>query len=241
MKTMNTMNTLKNSVAKYFEKRLLAKELFSQLLQAGDIYLIGGALREYCDRADLSYLRDIDIIVDVRNEMCWQQTLKSFPLRLNRFGGYKLYDSDVQIDTWEIGHTWAFREGIIKASHTDYAKLLPETVFLNIDAIVYDWTRECWYDQYYHEAMEDRVLDIVLQKNPQIMLNLVRAFVFQERYQMALSVQLKEVICMQRRLYQTMDAFVTALVDEQREHYCKEIISPKAIVKKIEDALETVR
>lgn len=236
MKTMNTMNTLKNSVAKYFEKHLLANELFSQLLQAGDIYLIGGALREYCDRADLSYLRDIDIIVDVRNEKRWQQTLKSFPLRQNRFGGYKLCDSGVQIDAWEIGHTWAFREGIIKASHTDYAKLLPETVFLNIDAIVYDWTRERWYDQHYHKAMEDKVLDIVLQKNPQTMLNIVRAFVFQERYQMALSAQLEEVICMQRRLYQTTDAFVAALVDEQRKHYCKEIVSPRAITKKIKEA-----
>lgn len=234
---MKIMNTVKDVIIKYLAERPPAKQLFSQLLQVGDIYLIGGVLREYRDNNNLFSLRDIDIIVDVKDRTLWRRTLEDYGLRLNRFGGYKLCSCDVLIDAWALGQTWAFKEGIVKAREVDYVKFLPKTVFLNIDAIIYDWTRDLWYDQYYHEAMESKVLDVVLRENPQVMLNLVRTLILQERYQMDLSAQLKEIIRLQRGLYQTTGAFIAELMNEQKHRYCKEVISMQMITAKVESVL----
>ena len=216
---MKTMISLKAAVTKYLSKYPPAQELFSRLLYAGDIYLIGGVLREFCDNGDLVALRDVDIVVDVKSQTHWQAVLQDYSLRSNRFGGYKLYCSGLLIDTWSIDQTWAFRESFVNATHDDYVRLLPETVFLNIDAIIYDWTRECWYNQHYLEAMKSRMLDVILPENPQITLNLVRAFVLQERYQMSLSSKLQKIICSQREQYPTKEIFVAALMKEQRHRY----------------------
>lgn len=232
------MISLKNAVIKYLAVHPPAWELFSQLLQAGDLYLIGGILREFCDNGALVSLRDIDIIVDVKNQAVWQNAIAGYALRSNRFGGHKLYCSDLLVDAWAIDQTWAFREGIINANRNDYIKLLPETVFLNIDAIIYDWTRDYWQNQYYLKAMKDRMLDVILPENPQIALNLVRAFVLQERYHMALSSRLQEIVCSQAEKHPTVEMFVTSLMEEQQHRYRKEIISRVAITAKIEDALK---
>lgn len=234
------MTNLKDAIAGYLTKHPPAKELFSQLLQAGDIYLIGGVLREFCDNGDVVTLRDIDIVVDVKNSEYWAKTLEDYALKSNRFGGHKLYCSGLLIDTWALDQTWAFREGIIEANPVDYVSLLPETVFLNVDAIIYDWNRECWYNQHYLEAMESRILDVVLSENPQIALNLVRAFVLQERYQMTLSSRLREIICAQRELYPTTEDFVVALMEEQRQRYCRDIVSQLTITTQIENVLKRI-
>lgn len=235
---MKAMISLKDAVAKYFSKHPPAQELFSRLLCAGDIYLIGGVLREFCDNGDLVTLRDVDIVVDVKNQSYWQSVLQDYSLRSNRFGGYKLYCSGLLVDTWAIDQTWAFREGFVNANYADYVSLLPETVFLNIDAIIYDWTREHWYHQHYLKAMKDRMLDVILPENPQITLNLVRAFVLQERYQMSLSLKLQEIICAQREQYPTTEIFVAALMKEQHHRYRKDIVSKSTITAKVENVLK---
>ena len=43
--------------------------------------------------------------------------------------------------------------------------MLPKTVFLNMDAIIYDMKNDKWYDTEYKKAMETKVLDIILEEN----------------------------------------------------------------------------
>ena len=62
--------------------------------------------------------------------------------------------------------TWAFKEQKVLANEKNYFNKLPDTVFLNMDALVYDLKKDIWNDYLYKEAMKSRVLDIMwLTKN----------------------------------------------------------------------------
>ena len=182
-------------------------------------------MREFRDNYDFIDLRDVDIIVDVKDYKQWEDTLKRYLMSPNRFGGHKLFCKDLLIDTWAIDQTWAFREKIIEVKPEDYVRSLPKTVFLNIDAIIFDWTHDCWYDECYVEAMKSRQLDIVLSSNPQIELNILRTFVLQQRYNMTLSNQLQDIIRTHSKCYDTVEDFVDKLFCEQSNRYQKEILS----------------
>lgn len=73
-----------------------------------------------------------------------------------------------------------------------------DTVFLNIDAIVYDMKRDIWYEEGYQEAIKIQVLNVVLESNPEIPLNIVRAMVLKKRCNMAYSKRLKDIIRRER-------------------------------------------
>ncbi len=43
--------------------------------EIGNIYLIGGVLREFKDNNKIINLRDIDIIIDIKNSVCLEKIL----------------------------------------------------------------------------------------------------------------------------------------------------------------------
>ena len=155
---------MKNSIRNYLRDHPPAAEIFKKIELAGDVILIGGILREFLDHNKIQNLRDIDIIVDVKNESQWSRVIEEYSLRTNRFGGHKIFCEGLLVDVWRIEQTWAFRENIISCSYNNYIKLLPDTVFLNLDSIIYDWTNEKWYKEKYLEGMHSRVIDVVLEK-----------------------------------------------------------------------------
>lgn len=216
---------MKNAIFAYLKAHPPALELFNRLAQSGNIYLIGGVLREFLDHGTISNLRDIDIIVDIRNRDLWNETLTKYALRCNRFGGYKLVCDGLLIDTWPVEQTWAFREKIINCSPNEYISMLPETVFLNIDGIIYDWTQEKWEDTKYRQALASKTLDVVLAPNPQVLLNIVRTFVLKHRYSLCLSSELKRIIREEFDKSGNIDCFVDSLMVEQNRRYQSEIIS----------------
>ena len=61
-----------------------AEQLFKELYEIGEIYLIGGVLREFLDAGDIKNLRDIDIVINTKeidkfNEICLKyQAQKKF-------------------------------------------------------------------------------------------------------------------------------------------------------------------
>ena len=130
---------MKNAILAYLEQCPPALELFHRLTSAGHVYLIGGVLREYLDHQCIESLRDIDIVIDVQNTDLWRNILRDYSFGVNRFGGNKLICSGLLLDVWPIETTWAFRNGIIQCAPKDYINKLPQTVFLNIDSVIYDW------------------------------------------------------------------------------------------------------
>lgn len=185
------MKTLLNE---YLEKHYPAKILFDKLQQLGNTYLIGGVLREIKDNGAIRYLRDIDIVLDTKNVDAYNRFVNEYHPEINRFGGYKVQCEELIVDMWLLQQTWAYSARVINCRPEEYLIRLPETVFLNMDAIVYDIKNDKWYDDRYREAMNTRILDVVLEQNPFLELNIVRSFVIRKKYAMCLSEKLKQII-----------------------------------------------
>lgn len=210
-----------------------ALELFKKLEDVGNLYLIGGVLREFLDHKKIIHLRDIDIVVEVNNYSLWENFLCHYMKCHNRFGGYKLECCGLIIDIWAIEETWAYRSGIIQCAPQEYFKFLPETVFLNIDSIVYDWDKNIWLNEKYKEAMRTRVLDVVLADNPHLQLNIIRALVLKKRYNMDLSNNLERIICNETKNFASISQFCEKLFEEQVRRYNEAILTKAEIQEEI--------
>lgn len=220
------MKTMLNALYGFLDQYSPALEMYKMLEHAGDLYLIGGVLREYKDKGDIQELRDIDIIIDIASENYWEAFLQAYLPERNCFGGYKVLCGKFIFDVWILKETWAYREKVVSCASEEYVRYLPETVFLNLDAIVYDIKRNLWYDQKYQEAMKSQVIDVVLEKNPQILLNIVRAFLLKKRYAMSFSEKLVSIIENERNKNQD---FVENLMQIQKKRYKETMIAQQEI------------
>lgn len=224
---------LKKNIYSYLRHYQLGYALFKELETIGSIYLIGGVLREFRDNGMIHSPRDFDIIVDVHSKKKWEQILKRYGLERNRFGGNKVVCGNLIMDIWAMDQTWAFREGIIRCAPDQYAVALPETVFLNIDSIIYDWQRDRWLDAKYREAMASKTIDVVLKDNPQIPLNIVRAFALQQKYSMRLSDNLMNMIQQESKKYTDINEFIDILEYEQERRYDRSLFGKDFLEKKL--------
>ena len=64
--------------------------------------------------------------------------------------------------------TWAFKEQKVLANEKNYFNKLPDTVFLNMDALVYDLKKDIWNDYMQSESEEvkrlgDNINNVVLK------------------------------------------------------------------------------
>jgi hypothetical protein len=81
---------------------------------------------------------------------------------------------DWPIDIWNARETWAVTQGLVR--YTGIASLTHTTV-LNWDAILMNWrTRLFVHRENYIESIRSRILDIVLEENPNPLGMAVRVF-----------------------------------------------------------------
>lgn len=224
---------MKEKLLLYLNEHIPARELFEMMCKAGNVYLIGGVLREFRDHAAFISLRDIDVIIDVKDSELFRAMISQYSLRENRFGGHKLFCEDLLIDVWSIENTWAYRERIINCPSSEYTSRLADTVFLNIDGIIFDWNNNRWIDEKYVSAMQTKVLDVVLPQNPLIMLNTLRTIILMDRYGMSLSANLVEIIRNEYTKYRSIQEFVEELDTEQKKRYGRQIIEPSILQEKV--------
>jgi len=147
--------------------------LLTHAMPDGDIYLFGGLLRDLALIGRRGFNSDIDLVVD-GNWYNLVPYLKSLHATKNKFGGYRLNIGGWPIDIWNAKETWAFREGII-----EYESIfsLTKTTVLNWDAILMNWrTKEIICRDNYFEELNLRVLDVVLEENPNPLGMAVRVF-----------------------------------------------------------------
>ena len=189
------MDKLVDEITEYLQNYPPAFEVFSRLIDIGDIYVMGGILREYRDRGKIKDIRDADISILIHDFDAWNRLISEIPNKINRFGGYKFLCSGLVVDVWNVKDTWAFKEGLVSVCNDDYFSTLPQSVFLNIDSICYDLKRDIWIDEKYTQAMKSRTLDIVLKENPFIELNIIRSMILKRKYDMVYSDELRNLIC----------------------------------------------
>lgn len=220
------MNKLEIEIEKYFSDHPLALPLFQMLKEVGEIYVMGGLLREYRDNHRILELRDADFSIHVKDRDTWNAIINNIPNRKNRFGGYKFECQGLIIDIWDIEDTWALKSNLINIRNDNFLDMLPNSVFLNMDALVYDITNDRWEDNIYNNAIRTNVLDVVLEKNPYIELNILRAMILRKKYNMTYSERLKEI--MRNCLLENSD-FLNLLLQIQKERYTNIMMSREEI------------
>lgn len=139
----------------------------------GDVYLFGGILRDLALLGRKGFNSDIDLVVegDWSHFISYLQSLKAHK---NKFGGYRLMVGRWPVAIWNAKETWAIKQGFV--SYKGIASLT-ETTVLNWDAILMNWrTRGFVYRNNYFDEINTRVLDIVLEKNPNQLGMAVRVF-----------------------------------------------------------------
>ncbi len=218
------MCKIRQQIYTYLQEYPPSMELFQQLEKTGDLYLIGGVLREYRDYGELRKLRDIDIIINIKSMDNWNALLQKYVHSRNKFDGYKIICSNLIIDIWSISECWAYKECIIKCEPDKYVENLPKTVFLNMDSIIYDMRNDRWFDEIYQEAKANGILDVVLEDNPHLELNILRAIILKERYQMSFSEKLIGIV----KKYD-IDELYRNLILIQEKRYKEIVVSPKVI------------
>lgn len=216
--TQNLYIDFKRLISPYPE----AEKLIQQLEKTGELLLFGGVVREYIDNRFQRLPRDFDIVVNKANQGTdLDSVLIDFDFKKNRFDGYKITVDNLEFDIWEIQNTWAFKENKINCSKKDYPYNLPETVFLNIDSLAYNLNKREFYGDRYRNAMNEKILDVVLYDNPFKELNLLRSIIFKIKYQLNYSKKLVQII---REYICEENNYLNELYKVQFTHYhCEKI------------------
>ena len=81
-------NSIRQEITGYLMKYPTAWRLFQELSEVGDIYVMGGILREYNDKHKIERLRDADFAINIRNKERWLKVLQEIPNKKNRFDGF---------------------------------------------------------------------------------------------------------------------------------------------------------
>lgn len=148
-------------------------QFLTDSLPDGDVYLFGGVLRDLALLGGRGFNSDIDIVVEGDWQSCVRY-LDRTGARRNKFGGYRLRVAGWDVDIWSAKETWAIRQGIVP--YKGIASLT-ETTVLNWDAVLMNWrTRAFVFRNRYLDEIQARLLDIVLDQNPDPMGMAVRVF-----------------------------------------------------------------
>jgi hypothetical protein len=193
------------------------RRLLYTLEPHGNIAIFGGAVRDFLLHGLTASPRDLDIVVST--DLPLEIVIHEFPFRRNRFGGHKLNLQHRTVDIWLLENTWAFTTGLVQHIGPD---TLPNTVFLNFDAVVYDWAKQELYADLFLKALETNTLDIVLEENPFPVVNIARAFVFKKRYGLSFSPRLVRYV---HNWVQSVNDPVRDLREAMVSHYGSALLS----------------
>ncbi|WP_059050379.1 hypothetical protein [Paenibacillus senegalimassiliensis] len=190
---MDTEITIKHEILGLLKTHTEASRFIELLSQIGELLFFGGSIRDYYINQKYETLpRDFDIAIkfDSNNSKesnsTLQYILKNYNYKKNRFGGYKVQVEHIEFDIWDMKNTWAFKEEKLVPKEENLVK----TVYLNIDGIVYNFNKNILYYDEINKSLEDKLIDIVLDDNPQKKLNLLRAIVFKKKYNLQFSSDL---------------------------------------------------
>ncbi|MEW8052596.1 MAG: hypothetical protein AB2792_14585 [Candidatus Thiodiazotropha sp.] len=148
-------------------------EFLVDSLPTGNIYLFGGVLRDLALLGKRGFNSDLDLVADGEWKNCTRY-LEHIGAKRNKFGGYRLTIAGWPIDIWGSKDTWAIKQGLVTYNGI-YS--LTKTTVLNWDAILMNWrTKTFIYRDRYLSDLNDRLLDIILEDNPNPLGMAVRVF-----------------------------------------------------------------
>jgi len=210
-----------------------AYSFITNLMSDANVYLFGGAIRDFFDdRLDQS--RDLDFVVEAKHNdsIDIQKYILDFTdviYKKNRYDGYKInFENSVTMDIWNLNDTWAFRNYKLSPSPENLIK----SVYLNVDALVYSLNYESFLencDDIYFQVRKERILDIVFDETPYEGLNLLRALVFQKKYSLNLSEELKAKLL--DYIKNNKNIAIDNFINIQMSHYNNIILNKNDLLK----------
>lgn len=216
-------NNIKENLINLLEMRKDALEFTLELSKSGDLLFFGGSVRDLYLDEFIEYPRDFDIVINYKNKPYFNELLNHYDYKVNRFGGYKFNISGTEFDVWDLNNTWAFKNEYLCASEEN----LVNSVFLSVDGIAYNFNKSILYNSRLDESLRRNEIDIVLDNNPQVELNLLRALVLKKKYNLELSKKIKDLL---KNYYDQMNnEFLDNLHQLQMSHYRTERISKSEI------------
>lgn len=226
-------NEFESYLKKIKETNRELENLLNKIAEKGDIYIIGGALRDSYFNNLIDYkIRDLDLVFSEKIDKI-KEILEEYSYYKNRFGGYKLKLDELYIDIWSYYDSWAFKNKLVKSSKCSLSSLSKGT-FLNIDSLVYNYNTSEMYSYFFKKIIEKRKIDFIskneeyIEKNPNSSLNIVRMLYMQDKYSLTFSDKVKEYIIK----YSNKD--YKKLYNAQFQHYHQEILEENKIKEKIE-------
>ncbi|MDH4617376.1 hypothetical protein [Brevibacillus sp. AY1] len=189
--------------------------LFNNLSEYGDLILVGGAIRDYAHK---TLPRDIDIIVDSKISN-FDEVLDSYCYRRNRFGGYKVFLENIELDIWGISNNWAFRENILDAKFENISK----GSFYNFDSLALNLKTSYLDADIFIQAIREKLLDIIIEDkyinlNPTPEVNIVRAFIIRKYWELDFSNRVVDYIT---KWFSQYNNPIDILIEAEIKHYGK--------------------
>jgi predicted nucleotidyltransferase len=163
---LDTVNSPSNSLKDFLD-------FLTGALPKGDVYLFGGVLRDIALVGSKGFNSDVDLVVEGDWENCIPYLL-TLGGNKNRFGGYRLNIGGWPVDIWNSTDTWAIKEKLVPYESIES---LTKTTILNWDAILMNWRTSrfiCKKD--YLKNLNERIMDLVLEENPNPIGMAVRVF-----------------------------------------------------------------
>lgn len=221
------VNEINNKLENILKDNTQVDYFIEKLSELTEIIFFGGAIRDlYFDNIN-EKPRDLDIVLtSKRNFEQVEFLIKQFSHRKNRFGGYKLAINGLELDIWYLENTWAFQNKKLKMSEEN----LTRSVYLSVDGVSYNYNRRMLNDNIFSNTNKKRIIDIVLEDNPQEELNLVRALIFKKKYKYELS---RELVQKYIEYSFKENTFVKNLYKIQIDHYREEKLTYKQIEEEV--------
>jgi hypothetical protein len=139
----------------------------------GEVYIIGGMLRDLHLAGNGAFCSDIDFVLSGCSEAEFAQFMLDLGGVPNRFGGYRVSLRKWMVEMWRLEDTWAHRAGHCSISA---AQDLAKATFFDWDAILYKLAEEqLIVEPGYFNRLGSRVLEVRLLHNPNQFGNVVRA------------------------------------------------------------------
>lgn len=153
---------------------------FYEIFVYGTAYIVGGYFRDFINKKQS---RDIDIIVDVKNDILIE-IIENYNLNytINRYGGIKLTHNNLEIDIWNLENNWAFKNNLVKLNEDDKLNSIAKGCFYNYDALVINLHNFSYSLRFYTDFLESKKLNILQERsiyknlNPTTEANILRAF-----------------------------------------------------------------
>lgn len=136
-----------SDLSKRIKKNLRALNvlpLINELDKIGEVIFLGGYVRDrYLGTKFPS--RDIDIVIKFIDE---KESLEKSVLEKisgvksvdsNRYGGFKIFLDNAQIDIWDFKETWGFKKNPELLGTGEWSEII-NTVYTNMDAIAYNYS-----------------------------------------------------------------------------------------------------